>query len=170
MRRFLALPMVLACLCVLSGCGAQKAAAPIASGGGADLLPLVMPFILKTASAAQAGPGGQPGTGRPPATYTVKTGDMLSSIAKRFGVSVTELVQANHLANPDALSVGQRLVIPGQFADAEAVADAPVAPIPRPAAVRLRQSSRRSGGRRGERGANCPSRAVGDRRRAPLSL
>lgn len=45
--------------------------------------------------------------------YTVKPGDTLDGIATRFGTTVAALVQANHLANPNWLSVGQVLTIPG---------------------------------------------------------
>ncbi len=44
--------------------------------------------------------------------YVVK-GDTLYNISKRFGVSVTELKQANNL-NDNAISLGQSLTIPGQ--------------------------------------------------------
>ncbi len=44
--------------------------------------------------------------------YMVQRGDMLSAIAEAYGVSVEALVEANNLANPDALEVGQVLIIP----------------------------------------------------------
>jgi len=44
--------------------------------------------------------------------YVVQRGDTLGSLALRFDVSVDALVQANHLANPNVLEVGQVLVIP----------------------------------------------------------
>lgn len=60
-------------------------------------------------------------------TYTVQTGDNLSSIAVQFNTSVDEIVALNNLANPNALSVGQVLRIPGgDFPeDEETVADTP---------------------------------------------
>ena len=48
------------------------------------------------------------------ATYTVKSGDTLASIAASFGVSVSDIAQASGLQNVDAISVGQVLTIPGQ--------------------------------------------------------
>lgn len=46
-------------------------------------------------------------------TYTVQSGDTLGVIARRFGTTIAELVRLNNLANPDALQVGQKLVVPG---------------------------------------------------------
>jgi len=42
----------------------------------------------------------------------VRTGDSLSAIAARFGVSPEAIQQANHLANPDSIYAGQELTIP----------------------------------------------------------
>jgi LysM repeat protein len=44
--------------------------------------------------------------------YVVRPGDTLFNLAGRFGVTVSQIVQANNLANPNSLSIGQRLLIP----------------------------------------------------------
>ncbi len=46
--------------------------------------------------------------------YTVQPGDYLNQIARRYGVSVESIVQANGLAQPDLLEIGQVLIIPPQ--------------------------------------------------------
>jgi spore germination protein len=46
------------------------------------------------------------------AVYRVQRGDTLKSIADKFGVSVNALVEVNQLADPNAIVVGQYLVIP----------------------------------------------------------
>jgi peptidoglycan DL-endopeptidase LytF len=47
----------------------------------------------------------------PPTTYTVKAGDTLYDIARRFGTTVTAIMQLNNLTTT-ALSIGQVLQIP----------------------------------------------------------
>ncbi|MFH1807750.1 MAG: LysM domain-containing protein [Pseudomonadota bacterium] len=63
---------------------------------------------------------------RPASSYTVKRGDTLSGIAARNGTSVDALVRANNIRNPNVISVGQRLTIPGRSASSSA-ASAPTA-------------------------------------------
>jgi LysM repeat protein len=45
--------------------------------------------------------------------YTVQSGDTLSEIARKFDVSVDDIKALNNLPNPDILSEGQVLIIPG---------------------------------------------------------
>lgn len=45
-------------------------------------------------------------------SYTIRQGDTLSSIARRYGTTANELAQYNNLANKDALRIGQKLKIP----------------------------------------------------------
>lgn len=46
-------------------------------------------------------------------TYRVAPGDSLSRIARRLGVSVRSLIEANRLTNPNLIYVGQELEVPG---------------------------------------------------------
>jgi len=71
------------------------------------------------------------------ATYIVKSGDTLGKIARKlYGDSAlyTRIVRANHIANPDRLSVGQRLEIPDASPPpaTPAAALSPAAPVPPP--------------------------------------
>jgi LysM repeat protein len=45
--------------------------------------------------------------------YIVKKGDTLSKIARESGVSLNTLVKTNNIKNPNMISIGQKLVLPG---------------------------------------------------------
>lgn len=77
---------------------------PASAGAGAE--------VSETASAA--------GTPEPERmTYVVQAGDNLSDIAQRFNISLEALMEANGIENPDAISEGQTLIIPGRVSSAE---------------------------------------------------
>ncbi len=67
-------------------------------------LALVLAILPISPAAAQT-------TGGP--VYIVQPGDNLSSIAARFNISLTDLMDANGISDPNLLSAGQELVIPG---------------------------------------------------------
>ena len=45
-------------------------------------------------------------------SYTIRQGDTLYSIAKRYGTTANDIAQYNNLSNKDALRIGQKLKIP----------------------------------------------------------
>lgn len=47
------------------------------------------------------------------AEYVIQSGDSLSAIAVRHGVTTARLAEANNITNPDRIKVGQSLIIPG---------------------------------------------------------
>ena len=47
-----------------------------------------------------------------PSTYKVQSGDYLEKIANRYGLSSSDLIEANNLENPNVLQIGQELFIP----------------------------------------------------------
>lgn len=49
---------------------------------------------------------------RRPTRYTVQEGDLVVNIAKRFGVSVDEILEANRIVDARHLRAGQEIVIP----------------------------------------------------------
>ena len=59
-------------------------------------------LTVQPASAQQSGP-----------VYIVQSGDTLSFIASRFNVSINDLLGANPSLDPNVLSAGQQIVIPG---------------------------------------------------------
>jgi LysM repeat protein len=58
------------------------------------------------------------------ASYTVRSGDTLGSIATRTGTSIAALVERNGLANPNLIRVGQVLALPGATGPAPAASPA----------------------------------------------
>ena len=51
----------------------------------------------------------------PPTIYVVQPGDSLASIALRYGLTMTELAQANGVINPNLIYVGLKLNIPARL-------------------------------------------------------
>ncbi|MEQ1786632.1 MAG: LysM peptidoglycan-binding domain-containing M23 family metallopeptidase, partial [Acidimicrobiales bacterium] len=45
-------------------------------------------------------------------TYTVRAGDTLSSVAQKLGTTVSALVAANGITNPNSVTVGRTLKVP----------------------------------------------------------
>lgn len=95
-----ALLVGLALLLTLAACGG--------SGGSSDLINLVITPVASPTTPPEAAPT------VPPVTYRVKPGDTLSGIADMFGVTVDEIVRYNNIADPNSLSEGQVLIIPGR--------------------------------------------------------
>lgn len=58
-----------------------------------------------------------------PFTYEVQPGDSLTSIAIKFGVSSITLIEVNNIQDPNNLSVGDLLLIPGYTPPATAATD-----------------------------------------------
>ena len=77
-------------------------------------------------STSSAAPTATVGGDTTTATYTVKSGDTLTKIAKSHGTSVKAIESANGLSTTK-IKVGQKLKIPSK---GEAAAAAPVAPAP----------------------------------------
>ncbi len=80
---------------------------------------LIIPgTTVTTTTPSTGGTGTTPTTPTTPTTtstgtYTVVAGDSLGRIASRFGVSVSAIMSANGLSNPNLIFVGQVLKIPG---------------------------------------------------------
>ncbi|PRY82193.1 LysM peptidoglycan-binding domain-containing protein [Alkalibacterium olivapovliticus] len=60
--------------------------------------------------------------------YTVKSGDTLSQVARSHNMTLAQLLELNKLENADRISIGQRLVVTTEKAEAPK----PVAPTPAP--------------------------------------
>lgn len=64
--------------------------------------PTPQPVVMETVVANRAATS----------TYAVKPGDTVDAIARRYGLSRSELIQANGLNNPNLIRVNQQLTIP----------------------------------------------------------
>ncbi len=101
-RFILAALVCCAALVALAGCsGVQASSDPVRL----VITPVATPTTTPLAAPTQA-----------PTTYTVKSGDTLYGIAAIFGVTVDDIVRANNIADPNVLSEGQVLKIPGRSA------------------------------------------------------
>jgi LysM repeat protein len=80
-----------------------------------------------------------PAGGGEPRSYRVVDGDNLSKIGDKLGVSWQAIAQANHLANPNLIHVGQALLVPGGGATpvrTETTATSPATSVQTQAATR----------------------------------
>ena len=104
-----------------------SAVTPVAGSSGAATEATPVPGTQPTAAPSDGTPvGSQPTqapaptpTTAPPATssgstimHTVKPGETTYSIARRYGTTVNAIAQANDMANPSHIVVGQQLKIP----------------------------------------------------------
>jgi nucleoid-associated protein YgaU len=72
-----------------------------------EIDPALRPFIEKRQDASEHAK-----KSAAKSTHVVSKGETLSAIARRYGVSVDNLVRANHLSKQATLQVGQKLLIP----------------------------------------------------------
>jgi len=63
-------------------------------------------------------------------TYIVAKGDTLSQIARRYDLTVAEIMTLNGISNPNTIRIGQKLVLPGKVDISN-----PVKPAPKPTAT-----------------------------------
>jgi len=85
---------------MLLGIGSDQTGTP---GGAATQTPV---------AEATASPTITPVPAPTPQVYVVKKGDTLSKIAKKFNLTVAQLIAANKLKDPDKLSIGDEITIP----------------------------------------------------------
>ena len=111
----LVLPALLVALTVLTlACGEEKTAGTAGAQGLTDPATVATSTPWATPPPVVYVEGGPGSVGPEAGTYTVQAEDTLYDIAQRFGVSLEELMEANDITDPTSLSIGQKLVIPGQ--------------------------------------------------------
>ena len=86
------------------------------------MLKRILPLLLTIAYLVWAVPVGAQGstptetpTPQPASgpVYIVQAGDGLSSIASQFGVTLSDLIAANDISDPNNISAGEKIIIPG---------------------------------------------------------
>ncbi len=101
---------------LIQGCG-TTVTGPVGPPPDPPMPPSVRPALGPTrVPAAPAVSTRPPAKSWPSQTsvYSVRKGDLLSSIAQRYGLTVAELTALNRLKNPDVLRIGQKLMLPGK--------------------------------------------------------
>jgi LysM repeat protein len=100
------------------GAMAPATAPPVAAGSAlpAQLPHSTAPTPLPGAAVTPGAPAANQATSAPtpaePTVYIVQPGDTLSSIARKYDVSLEDLMRANDIANPDYVQLGQELKVP----------------------------------------------------------
>jgi LysM repeat protein len=69
----------------------------------------------------------------PRATYVVQAGDQLQAIARNYGLTINDILQANGLSDPNRIRAGQVLVIPLELVQLPGPTRTPTVPPPQPA-------------------------------------
>ncbi|MGQ9457433.1 MAG: FxLYD domain-containing protein [Anaerolineae bacterium] len=123
-------------LVLVAGCTPQATPTPRATDTPA-LSPTPLAAITRPATATPAPltplPTATPTITPPPVLYVVQKGDNLRAIARRYGVTLQALQEANGILDPRRLQIGQELIIPvGEAALAE-----PPTPTPTPVPVAM---------------------------------
>ncbi|MBI1802193.1 MAG: LysM peptidoglycan-binding domain-containing protein [Chloroflexi bacterium] len=72
----------------------------------------VPPTVTPVPPTATATATASPTATATPVIYIVQSGDVLGTIAAKYGVTVQAIMDANDIADPRLLRVGMRLVIP----------------------------------------------------------
>jgi len=85
---------------------AASAATPVPLTPNTPQPPTSAPAATNAPAAAQPAPAGGE------TIYVVQRGDTLAKIAARYSVTVKQIVDLNNIANPNIISVGQKLRIP----------------------------------------------------------
>lgn len=100
-------------------------AAPVETAGPAEeeqeeTIPVEPPADFETAAPLSAEtPVGVVAPEEAAFRYTVQQGDTISAIAKKYGLTLRDLIEANDIVNPKLIFPGQKLVIPGYLKSLE---------------------------------------------------
>ena len=131
-------------LLVMTACSGQvvSRATPTA-GSVAVLLPTPTAFATVSASMRTPDPTRTPAPTPTPVIYVIQPGDTLLGVALQYNITLDQLQQANGVLRPEALQIGQELVIPvGGVVQAAPDSESGVLlPTPTPVAVDVQNTA-----------------------------
>jgi LysM repeat protein len=104
--------------------GFLSSATPTATETATALPPSATPTITETP------PPSETPTPEGPVTYRVELNDTLTAIADKFGVDVILLMSVNGITNPNAINVGQELIIPSAGTELPTATALPLTLVP----------------------------------------
>jgi LysM repeat protein len=131
--------LVLLAIVVLGGCGRVLEPPTPTVAAGVTAMPTDTPRPTATRRATftpvPATPSDTPTpTVTPtPIIYIIQKGDTLIPIARKFGVTVSEIQEANGISDPRRLRIGQEIIIPVQVGEGGPT----VVPTPTPVALQI---------------------------------
>lgn len=131
-------PLLLASLS-LAGCGRLLQPPTPTIVAGVSVIPTDTPWPTATRRATYTPVPATPSdTPEPtltptPVIYVIEKGDTLIPIARKFGVTVNAIIEANGISDPRRLSIGQEIIIPITGGGAEPTA----VPTPTPVALQI---------------------------------
>lgn len=110
-------------LLIVAACSSSKSTVPD------ELTPYITPLIVQPTDISDRTQPQMPIPTPTPVIHTVAPGETMSSIALRYGVETSAVMAANPNINPNAMSVGTKLVIPSQSAAGMALANTTPLPL-----------------------------------------
>lgn len=115
-------------LLLLAGCSLPQPAAPQTPRATAEAILELTPAATQDIDAtATVYARALAPTPTPAGLYIVQPGDTLGALAEEFGTTVAEIMATNGLTDPNALQVGQSLIIPSLVQSSPAL-DATIVP------------------------------------------
>ncbi len=126
-----------------------------ANGKSSDMIRVGESLVIPVGENYDAGASSAPAPAPAPATrasasgtHVVKAGEYPATIARKYGMTTSELLAVNGITDPRTLQVGQRLKVSGSGSSANVdsrtetvVQPAPAQPAPQPAATRPRPTN-----------------------------
>lgn len=93
------------------------------------LTPYITPMVVQATSISSSAQSQLSSLTPTPFIHMVASGETMITIAARYGVETSAVMAANPNVNPNAMSIGQKLIIPSQSGAGIALANVPPLPL-----------------------------------------